>query len=118
MSLNSYLSVDRSHKWYLRWISERFQGNHRLFHGPIMDGEATRVEAAWNPHSPEIINLHTETEKRIVELLTKVLPHLYPLDIPCFRSFASLEPADVSSDYWEQETAKGKGAFIQALWTL
>ncbi|GFW77422.1 uncharacterized protein TNCV_2498151 [Trichonephila clavipes] len=60
----------------------------------------------------------TDTEKRIVELLTKVLLHHHPLDIPCFRAFASFEPKDVSSDYLEQEASKGKGAFIQALWTL
>ncbi|GFW07725.1 uncharacterized protein TNCV_3918581 [Trichonephila clavipes] len=65
-----------------------------------------------------IIDLHTETEKRIVELLTKVLPHHHPLDIPGFRALASFEPKDVPSDYLEQEAAKGKGAFIQALWTL
>ncbi|GFS86586.1 hypothetical protein TNCV_903401 [Trichonephila clavipes] len=53
--------------------------------------------------SPEIIDLHTETEKRIVELLTKVLPHHHLLDLPCFRAYASFEPADVSSDYFEQE---------------
>ncbi|GFX42239.1 hypothetical protein TNCV_4310741 [Trichonephila clavipes] len=64
---------------------------------------------------PAIIDLYTETEKRIVELLTKVLPHHHPLDIPCFRPFESFEPKDVSSDYLEQEAAKGKGAFIQAL---
>ncbi|GFU58529.1 hypothetical protein TNCV_4894611 [Trichonephila clavipes] len=67
---------------------------------------------------PEIIDLHTDSEKRIVELLTKVLPHHHPLDIPCFRAFASFEPKDVSSDYLEQEASKGKGAFIQALYTL
>ncbi|GFX70567.1 hypothetical protein TNCV_875411 [Trichonephila clavipes] len=32
--------------------------------------------------------------------------------------FASFEPKDVSSDYLEQEAVKGKGAFIQALWSL
>ncbi|GFX42129.1 hypothetical protein TNCV_2135441 [Trichonephila clavipes] len=48
---------------------------------------------------PEIIDLHSETEQRIVELLTKVLPHHHPLDIPCFRAFASFEPKDVSNDY-------------------
>ncbi|GFU15857.1 hypothetical protein TNCV_2367981 [Trichonephila clavipes] len=67
---------------------------------------------------PEIIDLYTNTEKRIVELLTKVLPHHHPLDIPCFKAFASFEPKDVSSDYLEQEASKGRGAFIQALWTL
>ncbi|GFT86660.1 hypothetical protein TNCV_1251251 [Trichonephila clavipes] len=67
---------------------------------------------------PEIIDLHNDTEKRIVELLTKVLPHHHPLDIPCFRAVASFEPKDVSSDYLEQEASKGRGAFIQALWIL
>ncbi|GFX75080.1 hypothetical protein TNCV_4064821 [Trichonephila clavipes] len=67
---------------------------------------------------PEIIDLHTDTEQRIVELLTKVLPHHHPRDIPRVRPFASFEPNDVSSDYLEQEASKGKGAFIQALWTL
>ncbi|GFT67678.1 hypothetical protein TNCV_3001161 [Trichonephila clavipes] len=45
-------------------------------------------------------------------------PHHHPLDIPRVRAFASFEPKDVSSDYLEQEASKGKGAFIQALWTL
>ncbi|GFU16611.1 hypothetical protein TNCV_204151 [Trichonephila clavipes] len=68
---------------------------------------------------PEIIDLHTDTEQRIVELLTKVLPHHHhPLDIPRVRAFASFEPKDVSSNYLEQEASKGKGAFIQALLTL
>ncbi|GFW38889.1 hypothetical protein TNCV_4078471 [Trichonephila clavipes] len=67
---------------------------------------------------PEIIDLHTDTEQRIVELLTKVFPYHHPLDIPRVRAFARFEAKDVSSDYVEQEASKGKGAFIQALWTL
>ncbi|GFW57205.1 hypothetical protein TNCV_541211 [Trichonephila clavipes] len=67
---------------------------------------------------PEIIDLPTYTEQRIVELLTKVLPHHHHLDIPPVRAFASFDPKDVSSDYLEQEAPKGRGAFIQALWTL
>ncbi|GFT96135.1 hypothetical protein TNCV_1848901, partial [Trichonephila clavipes] len=67
---------------------------------------------------PEIIDLHTDTEQRIVELLTTVLPDHHSLDIPRVRAFAGSEPKDVSSDYVEQEASKGKGAFIQALWTL
>ncbi|GFX45697.1 hypothetical protein TNCV_1422811 [Trichonephila clavipes] len=55
---------------------------------------------------------------RIVELLTRVLPHHHPLEIPLIRAFASFEPKDVSSDYLEQEACKGKRAFIQALWAL
>ncbi|GFY29761.1 hypothetical protein TNCV_1813381 [Trichonephila clavipes] len=63
-------------------------------------------------------NLHTDTEQRIGELLTKVLPDHHPLDILRVRVFARSEPKDVSSDYVEQEASKGKRAFIQALWTL
>ncbi|GFS93929.1 hypothetical protein TNCV_3409521 [Trichonephila clavipes] len=50
---------------------------------------------------PEIIDLHTDTEQRLVELLTKVLPHHHALDFPRVRSFGSFEPKDVSSDYLE-----------------
>ncbi|GFW26015.1 hypothetical protein TNCV_3316871 [Trichonephila clavipes] len=57
-------------------------------------------------------------EKRIVELVTKVLPHHHPLVIPRVRAFASFEPKDVSSDHLEQEASNGRGVFIQALWTL
>ncbi|GFX74684.1 hypothetical protein TNCV_3121141 [Trichonephila clavipes] len=66
----------------------------------------------------KVIDLQTKTLQRIVELLTKVLPHHQPNDVPCFTPFTSFEPADVSCDYLEQEAAKGKGAFIQAPWTL
>ncbi|GFU74866.1 hypothetical protein TNCV_4961941 [Trichonephila clavipes] len=64
---------------------------------------------------PEIIDRHTE--QRIGELLTKVFPDHHSLDILRVRAFARSEPKDVSSDYVEQEASKGKGAFIQALWT-
>ncbi|GFV62622.1 uncharacterized protein TNCV_2528471 [Trichonephila clavipes] len=67
---------------------------------------------------PEIIDLHTDTEQRIGELLTKVLPDHYSPDILRVRAFARSEPKDVSSDYVEQKASKGKGAFTQALWTL
>ncbi|GFV69322.1 hypothetical protein TNCV_2942921, partial [Trichonephila clavipes] len=60
-------------------------------------------------------DLHTDTEQRIGELLTKVLPDHHSLDILRVRAFARSEPKDVSSDYVEQEASKGKGAFIQAL---
>ncbi|GFT32176.1 hypothetical protein TNCV_428221 [Trichonephila clavipes] len=41
---------------------------------------------------PEIINLHTDTEQRIGELLTKVLRDHHSLDILRVRSFARSEP--------------------------
>ncbi|GFW95388.1 uncharacterized protein TNCV_2971101 [Trichonephila clavipes] len=68
--------------------------------------------------TPEIIDLHTDTEQRLVELLTKVLPNHHPLDILRVRAFASFELKDVFSEYLEQEASKGKRGFIQALWTL
>ncbi|GFT62818.1 hypothetical protein TNCV_1606531 [Trichonephila clavipes] len=54
---------------------------------------------------PDIIDLHTDTEQRIVELLTKVLSDHHPLDIPRVRAFARFEPKDVPSDYVEQEAS-------------
>ncbi|GFX21683.1 hypothetical protein TNCV_1200631 [Trichonephila clavipes] len=46
---------------------------------------------------PQIIDLHTDTEQRIGELLTKVLPDHHSLDILRVRAFARSEPKDVSS---------------------
>ncbi|GFX86608.1 hypothetical protein TNCV_462281 [Trichonephila clavipes] len=66
----------------------------------------------------KIIDLHTDTEQLIGKLLTQVIPDHHSLDIFRVRAFARSEPKDVSSDYVEQEASKGKGAFIQALWTL
>ncbi|GFV47661.1 hypothetical protein TNCV_1708571 [Trichonephila clavipes] len=62
----------------------------------------------------EIIVLHTETEKRIVELLTKVLPHHYPLDIPCFRAFASFESKYACPvTTWSRRLPKEKGPLFK-----
>ncbi|GFY58644.1 hypothetical protein TNIN_199211 [Trichonephila inaurata madagascariensis] len=58
---------------------------------------------------PEFIVLRTHI---------KVLPDHEPLDVPCYTPFSCFQPADLCSDYLEQEAAKGNGAFIQALWTL
>ncbi|GFX09244.1 uncharacterized protein TNCV_1068301 [Trichonephila clavipes] len=53
------------------------------------------------------------TEARLEEILQSGKEYL-----PRAIAFAPSEPKDVSSDYVEQEASKGKGAFIQALWTL
>ncbi|GFW27982.1 hypothetical protein TNCV_768621 [Trichonephila clavipes] len=47
----------------------------------------------------------------------QVLPDHELHDVPWFEPYSYFEPADLDSDYMEQEAAKGKGAFIQALWT-
>ncbi|GFX56969.1 hypothetical protein TNCV_3701341 [Trichonephila clavipes] len=53
----------------------------------------------------------------IIDLLIQVLPDHEPHDVPWFELYSYFEPADLDSDYIEQEAAKRKGAFIQALWT-
>ncbi|GFV27164.1 hypothetical protein TNCV_927561 [Trichonephila clavipes] len=53
----------------------------------------------------------------IIDLLIQVLPDHEPHDVPWFETYSYFEPADLDSDYIEQDAAKGKGAFIQALWT-
>ncbi|GFU16981.1 hypothetical protein TNCV_721761 [Trichonephila clavipes] len=53
----------------------------------------------------------------IIELMMEILPDHDPHDVPWFESFSSFEPADLDNEFMEQEAAKGKGAFVQALWT-
>ncbi|GFS57001.1 hypothetical protein TNIN_65901 [Trichonephila inaurata madagascariensis] len=65
----------------------------------------------------EVIQLETVYAIDIIDLLMQVLPDHEPHDVPWFECFSYFEPADLHSDYMERETAKGKGAFIQALWT-
>ncbi|GFX60546.1 hypothetical protein TNCV_1555361 [Trichonephila clavipes] len=104
-------------------VGPRLLWNVLLSHGWIFlvneyKSRTQKPVASNGLQPPEITDLHTDTEQRIVELLTKVLRHHHPLDIPSFRAFASFEPKGVSSDYLEQEAYKGRRAFIQALWTL
>ncbi|GFS50686.1 hypothetical protein TNIN_321191 [Trichonephila inaurata madagascariensis] len=65
----------------------------------------------------EVIQLETVYAMDIIDLLMQVLPDHEPLDVPWFECFSYFEPADLHSDYMEREAAKGKGAFIQALWS-
>ncbi|GFU86739.1 hypothetical protein TNCV_1293991 [Trichonephila clavipes] len=65
----------------------------------------------------EVIELETVYVMNIIDLLIEVLPDHEPHDVPSFEPYVYFEPADLDSDYMEQETTKGKGAFIQALWT-
>ncbi|GFW78507.1 uncharacterized protein TNCV_5110481 [Trichonephila clavipes] len=65
----------------------------------------------------EVIELETICAMIIIDLLIQALPDHESHDIPCFEPYSYFEPADLDSDYIEQEAAKGKGTFIQALWT-
>ncbi|GFS79407.1 hypothetical protein TNCV_3006211 [Trichonephila clavipes] len=65
----------------------------------------------------EVIELETFCAMNIIDLIMEILPHHEPHDVPWFESSSYFEPADLDSEYMEQEAAKGKGAFIQALWT-
>ncbi|GFW24902.1 hypothetical protein TNCV_3846361 [Trichonephila clavipes] len=56
-----------------------------------------------------------------VNLLVKIQQLLLNPDLrnlPSFKPFAYLEPADFSHVFLEQEASKEKGAFIQAVWTV
>ncbi|GFS56048.1 hypothetical protein TNIN_127741 [Trichonephila inaurata madagascariensis] len=65
----------------------------------------------------EVIQLETVYAMDIIDLLVQVLPDHEPHDVPWFECFSYFEPVDLHSDYMEREASKGKGAFIQALWT-
>ncbi|GFY00041.1 hypothetical protein TNCV_1341391 [Trichonephila clavipes] len=65
----------------------------------------------------EEIELETICAMKIIDLMMQILPEHDPHDVPWFESFFYFEPADLDSEYMEQEASKGKGAFIQALWT-
>ncbi|GFW27942.1 hypothetical protein TNCV_768221 [Trichonephila clavipes] len=65
----------------------------------------------------ELTVLETICDMIIIDLLIQVLPDHEPHDVPWFEPYSYFEPAHLHSDYLEQEAAKGKGTFIQALWT-
>ncbi|GFY29063.1 uncharacterized protein TNCV_4721911 [Trichonephila clavipes] len=65
----------------------------------------------------EVIELETVFAVNIIDLMMEILPYHDPHDVPWFESFSYFEPADLDSEFMEQEAAKGKGAFVQALWT-
>ncbi|GFW62906.1 hypothetical protein TNCV_4452551 [Trichonephila clavipes] len=54
----------------------------------------------------------------LVEQIRQQFDHLDLRDFPSLEPYAYLEPADLFHDYLEQEARKGKGAFIQAVWTV
>ncbi|GFV98810.1 hypothetical protein TNCV_2913271 [Trichonephila clavipes] len=65
----------------------------------------------------EVIELETICARSIIDLMMQILPDHEPQDVPWFEPYSYFEPADLDSDYIEQEAAKRKGAFNQALWT-
>ncbi|GFW88245.1 hypothetical protein TNCV_820021 [Trichonephila clavipes] len=64
----------------------------------------------------EVIVLESTVD--LVEKIQQLLPNLDLRDFPSFEPFAYLEPTDLFHDYPEQEASKGKGALIQAVWTV
>ncbi|GFS47806.1 hypothetical protein TNCV_3598151 [Trichonephila clavipes] len=64
----------------------------------------------------EIIVL--ESTVYLVEKIQQLFPNLDLRDFPSLEPHAYLEPADFFHDYLEQKANKGKGAFIQAMWTV
>ncbi|GFV33266.1 hypothetical protein TNCV_1497881 [Trichonephila clavipes] len=73
------------------------------------------------PERPPLEMVDPSVFVNIVEvtppLITRFLPDHDPHDVPWLEPYSYFEPADLDSYYIEQEAAKGKGAFIQALWT-
>ncbi|GFU74733.1 hypothetical protein TNCV_2431231 [Trichonephila clavipes] len=65
----------------------------------------------------EVIELETIYAVNIIDLMMEILPYYDPHDVPWFESFSYFEPTDLDNEFMEQEAAKGKGAFVQALWT-
>ncbi|GFU33772.1 hypothetical protein TNCV_7651 [Trichonephila clavipes] len=65
----------------------------------------------------EVIELETICAMNIIDLMMQILPEHEPPDVPWFESFSYFEPADLDSEYMEQEAAEEKGTFILALWT-
>ncbi|GFS74165.1 hypothetical protein TNCV_969281 [Trichonephila clavipes] len=65
----------------------------------------------------EVIELEIVYAVNIIDLMMEILSYHDPHDVSCFESFSYFEPADLDSEFMEQEVVKGKGAFVQALWT-
>ncbi|GFY09894.1 hypothetical protein TNCV_3698561 [Trichonephila clavipes] len=65
----------------------------------------------------EVIELETVYAVNIIDVMMEILPYHDPHDVRWFESFSYFELADLDSEFMEQEAAKGKGAFVQALWT-
>ncbi|GFU72179.1 hypothetical protein TNCV_2150971 [Trichonephila clavipes] len=60
----------------------------------------------------EVIELETIYTMNIIDLMMEILPYHEPHDVPWFESFSHFEPADLDSEYMEQEAAKGNASII------
>ncbi|GFU25391.1 hypothetical protein TNCV_1488571 [Trichonephila clavipes] len=54
----------------------------------------------------------------LVEKIQQLFPNLDLRDISSLEPFANLQPADFFHNYLKKDASKGKGAFIQAVWTV
>ncbi|GFR07213.1 hypothetical protein TNCT_396351 [Trichonephila clavata] len=69
----------------------------------------------WKPS--EIIPLEPLYSVDLAEKLHQILPNHDPRDVPSLANYCYFVPADLHSDYLEEEATNGKGAFIHAIWT-
>ncbi|GFV19575.1 hypothetical protein TNCV_478011 [Trichonephila clavipes] len=65
----------------------------------------------------DVIQVEDVCCANIIDLMMQVLPDHEPQQVPWFESFSIFEPTDLHNEFMEQEAVKGKGAFVQALWT-
>ncbi|GFT23931.1 uncharacterized protein TNCV_3207811 [Trichonephila clavipes] len=105
------------HDCVMHVLLESMVFQERMLYGEPTEARLEEILQSGKEYLPRAMHM-TDQNSRIGELLTKVLPDHHSLDILRVRAFARSEPKDVTSDYVEQEASKGKGAFIQALWTL
>ncbi|GFW87457.1 uncharacterized protein TNCV_1301021 [Trichonephila clavipes] len=101
------------HDCAIHVLLESMVFQERMLYGEPTKARLEEILQSGKEYLPRAMHMTDQNS-----LLTKVLPDHHSLDIPPVRAFTRTEPKDVSSDYMEQEASKGKGAFIQALWTL
>ncbi|GFS95411.1 hypothetical protein TNCV_409771 [Trichonephila clavipes] len=65
-----------------------------------------------------ILKFSKATPSDLAKLLRPILPDYEHHDIPLFKSYCYFESRVLYSDYVDEEDVKGKGAFIQAIWTV
>ncbi|GFV93009.1 uncharacterized protein TNCV_3427211 [Trichonephila clavipes] len=102
LNLAMYHTHTRGRPWGLHHLHDKLSGcfkSFKTFRGPLKP------------------LLETVYAVNIIDLMMQVLPDHDPHDVPWFESFSYFESADLESEFMEQEAAKGKGAFVQALWT-
>ncbi|GFV20903.1 uncharacterized protein TNCV_3651141 [Trichonephila clavipes] len=65
----------------------------------------------------EVIELETIYAVNIIDLMMEILPY-DPHDVPWFEVFSFFEPADLDSEFVEQEAAKGKAPLSSLMYSI